>query len=171
MRAPQNHELLKTLGAHVVLDRAQSSPEDFKVAIGESPLEFVFDAISSAKTTQILSVQIVQAARRTATKLVVTLHVVHPAIIDPGATALSQSKVPQVDIRQVLGIGSSPALRYLSEPMAKNLGGEDGYIAKGLFTPNRPRVVQGGLSAVESALALNKKDVSGEKVVFRPFDV
>lgn len=163
-----NHEFLKRLGAQVVLDRARSGPEDFKAAIGELPLEFVFDAIS-AKATQVLSVQIVQTTN-TAASHVVTVHVVHPEVIDPDAAALSQSKEPKVDIKQILGIGSSPALRYLSEPLAKSLGGEDGYIAKGLFTPNRPRVVSGGLGAVEEALALNKKGVSGEKVIFRPFD-
>lgn len=163
-----NHESLRTLGAHVVLDRARSSPEDFKTAIDGLPLDFVFDAIS-AKATQVLSVQIVQATKTTNSQ-VVTVHVLHPEDIDPDAAALSQSKEPKVDIKQILGVGSSPALRYLSEPLAKNLGGEDGYIAKGLFTPNRPRVVSGGLGAVEEALALNKKGVSGEKVVFRPFD-
>ena len=50
----------------------------------------------------------------------------------------------------------------------QNLGGEDGCIAKGLYAPNRVRVVDGGIEAVESALKLNKDGVSGEKVVFRP---
>jgi NADPH:quinone reductase-like Zn-dependent oxidoreductase len=164
-----NHEFLKRLGAHVVLDRAQSSPEDFKAAISDLPLDFVFDAIS-AKSTQVLSVQIIQATK-TSSSHVVTLHVIRPEVIDPDAKSLGQSQEPKVGIKQVLGIGSSPALRYLSEPLAKILGGEDGYIAKGLFTPNRPRVVPGGLEAVEEALALNKRGVSGEKVVFRPFDL
>lgn len=74
-------------------------------------------------------------------------------------------------MKQVLGIGSNPALRYLSEPLFAKLGGENGYIARGLITPNRPRVVSGGLNAVEEALSLNRKGVSGEKVVFRPFDM
>jgi NADPH:quinone reductase-like Zn-dependent oxidoreductase len=167
--SPTNHEFLKGFGAHVVLDRTRSSPEDFKAAIGEFPLELVFDGIS-AKTTQVLAVQIVQAAN-TAANQVVTLHTVHPEVIDPDAAALSRSKEPNVGMKQVLGIGSTPALRYLSEPMAKNLGGENGYIAKGLFTPNRPHVVSGGLGAVEEALASNKKGVSGVKVVFRPSEV
>ncbi|KAF8848461.1 quinone reductase [Acephala macrosclerotiorum] len=163
-----NHKFLKELGAHVVLDRAQSSAENFRAAVGELPLDFVFDSIS-AKSTQILGVQILQATK-TANSHLITVYVVHPDAIDPDAVALSQSVNPKVDIKQILGIGSSPALRYLSEPMARNLGGEDGYIAKGLFIPNRPRVVQGGLNAVEEALALNKKGVSGEKVIIRPFD-
>lgn len=133
------------------------------------PLDFVFDSIS-AKSTQILGVQILQATKN-ANGHLVTVHVVHPDAIDPDAVALGQSVDPNVDIKRILGIGSSPALRYLSEPMAKNLGGADGYIAKGLFVPNRPRVVPGGLNAVEEALALNKKGVSGEKVVIRPFDL
>jgi len=164
----QNHKVLKELGADIILDRAQSSPEDFKAAIGNFPLEFIFDSIS-AKSTQILAVQILQATN-TANSHVVTLHVVHPEDVDPEAVSLSQSQEPKVEVKQVLGIGSSSALRYLSEPLAKHLGGENGYIAKGLLKPNRPRVVQGGLEAVEEALALNKKGVSGEKVIFHPFE-
>ena len=164
-----NHKFLKDLGADVVLDRAESGPDDFKTALGELPLEFVFDSIS-AKSTQILGVQILQATR-TANSHVVTLHVVHPETVDPDAVSLSQSQESKVELKQVLGIGSFPALRYLSEPLAKYMGGPDGYIAKGLLRPNRPRLVPGGLPAIEEALALNKKGVSGEKVVFRPFDV
>ena len=164
-----NHGFLRNLGADVVLDRSQSSPDDFKTAIGALPLEFVFDSIS-AKSTQILGVQILQATKTTNSH-VVTLHVVHPDDVDPEAMALSSAHYPKVELKQVLGIGSFPALRYLSEPLAKSLGGEDGYVAKGLLKPNRPRVVSGGLMAIEEALALNKKGVSGEKVIFRPFDV
>ncbi|GAD95070.1 alcohol dehydrogenase, putative [Paecilomyces variotii No. 5] len=165
--SPANHEFLKTLGAHVVLDRSRATVEDFQAAVGELPLDFLFDAISSSET-QRLGVKIVRAAKTITSNHVVTVHTVRPDTADPEATALSQSKEPKVQIKRVLGIGSSPDLRYLSEPMAKSLGGEDGYIAKGLYIPNRPRVVPGGLGAVEEALGLNRKGVSGEKVVFRP---
>ncbi|KAJ5611037.1 hypothetical protein N7510_007756 [Penicillium lagena] len=163
-----NHHFLKELGAHVVLDRDHSSPEDFAAGVGKYPLEFVFDAISM-KSTQVLGVQIIQATK-TENSHVVTVHVVHPVSVDADAVALGQSKHPGVEIKQVLGIGSSPKLRYLSEPLMKALGGENGYIAKNIFIPNRPLLVSGGLGAVEEALALNKKGVSGRKVVFRPFD-
>jgi hypothetical protein len=52
--------------------------------------------------------------------------------------------------------------------MAKAFGGADGYISMGLVKPNKPRVVRGGLSAVEEALELNRSGVSGVKVVFCP---
>ncbi|KAE8372708.1 chaperonin 10-like protein [Aspergillus bertholletiae] len=159
--SPQNHECLKQLGAHVVLDRAHSTPEDFKAAIGGLPLEFVFDSIS-VKATQLLGVEIAQATQSGADKVVTVQSV------DSDAVALGQSKEPKVEVKQVLGLGSSPTLRYLSEPLVKHLGGEDGYIAKNLFVPNRVHLVQGGLSAVEQALTKNKEGVSGEKVVFRP---
>jgi NADPH:quinone reductase-like Zn-dependent oxidoreductase len=164
-----NHDNLKALGAHVVLDRSKSSAQDFKAAIGEVPLDFVFDSIS-AKATQILSVQIVQETKAPNSQ-VVTVHVVHPEATDPDALALAKSTEPKIDIKKILGIGSAPELRYLSEPMVRSLGGENGYIAKGLFKPVRPRVVSGGLKAVEEALTLNKTGVSGEKVVFHPHDL
>lgn len=163
-----HHKHLERLGAHIVLNRNHSNPDDFKAAIGDLPLEFVFDAIS-ANSTQMLGVKILQTTK-TANSPLVTVHVVDPEVVDPEAEELGQSKEPMINIKQVLGLGSNPAFRHLSEPLANNLGGKEGYIAKGLFIPNRPHVVSGGLNAIEEALALNKKGVSGEKVVIRPFD-
>ena len=161
-----NHDMLQELGAHVVLDRSQSSAEDFKAATNELPLTFVFDAIS-AKTTQILGVNILQTTGAENACLV-TVHVVRPETVDQDAVKLARSSQPAINIKQVLGIGSSPDLRYLSEPMAKALGGAEGYIAMGLVKPNKPRLVRGGLEAVEEALELNRNGVSGVKVVFCP---
>ncbi|KAJ5349860.1 quinone reductase [Penicillium brevicompactum] len=160
-----NHEFLLSLGAHVVLDRSQSDAASFASALGDVPLMFVFDAIS-AKSTQVLGVQIIQESKSEGSELV-TVYVVRPEAIDADAIALGQSKEPKVDIKQILGIGSAPDLRYLSEPMAKAL---TEWTASGLFVPNRPLVVPGGLGAVEEALALNKQGVSGQKVVFCPWE-
>lgn len=162
-------ELLRSLGADVVLDRAtQNGADDFKEAIGNLPLEFVFDAIS-APDTQTLGVQILAATAggRSSSS--------PPQVIlvqgtDPAAVALGEKQEPKVEVRSVLGLGSGPHLRYLSEPFAKHLGGEDGYIAKGRFLPNRPLVISGGLASLDEALDTNMKGVSGEKVVIRPFD-
>lgn len=158
-------EHLKSLGADVVLDRAtHNKPEDFQAAVadGQVPLAFVFDAIS-AKDTQILGVQILGATQNTS-------HVVTVQGVDAEAKELGEKQQNKVEVKQVMGLGSSPALRYLSEALARHLGGEDGYIARGQFVPNRPLVVGGGLAGLEEALEKNKKGVSGEKVVIRPFD-
>lgn len=156
---------LKSLGADVVLDRAtHGTAADFKAAVGDSlPLAFVFDAISS-KDTQLLGVQILDATKTEGS------HIVTVQGADADAKKLGETQTTKVEVKGVLGLGSSPALRYLSEPLMKNLGGEDGYIAKGRFVPNRPLVVPGGLGGLEDALAKNKKGVSGEKVIIRPFD-
>lgn len=155
---------LKSLGADVVLDRSvHNNADDFKAAIGDLPLAFVFDAISD-KDTQILGVQILNATKTEGS------HVVTVQGANAEAKELGQTQDTKAEVKQVMGMGSSPNLRYLSEPLAKNLGGEDGYIAKGRFVPNRPLVVAGGLGGLEDALAKNKKGVSGEKVVIRPFD-
>lgn len=158
-------DFLKGLGATVVLDRAtHNEPQDFAAAVGgELPLAFVFDAISS-RETQIQGVQIL-AATKTENSHIITVQAVNNE-----AKELGEKQDPKVEVKQVLGLGSSPALRYLSEPLAKHLGGEDGYIAQGKFKPNRPLVINGGLSALEDALEKNKEGVSGEKVVIRPFD-
>ncbi|KAM0708230.1 hypothetical protein Q7P35_004880 [Cladosporium inversicolor] len=164
--SPTNQAMLEELGAHVVLDRSKSSADDFKAATNDLPLAFVFDAIS-AKTTQILGAPILKTTEAE-NGCLVTLHVVRPEAVDQDAAELAQSSQPVISIKQVLGIGSSPDLRYLSEPMAKALGGADGYIALGLVKPNKPRLVLGGLEAVEEALELNRSGVSGVKVVFCP---
>jgi NADPH:quinone reductase-like Zn-dependent oxidoreductase len=161
-----NHDFLRKIGAHVVLDRSASTPAVFLEATGGLPLDFVFDGIS-APATQKLGIQILQEAK-VADGHLITLHVVVPDIPDPKAKALGQGQEPRVEIKQVLGVGSWPALRPLSEPLAQFLGGHDGYIAQGLFTPNRPHIVPGGLAAIEEALSLNKSGVSGRKVVVRP---
>lgn len=161
-----NHDFLKKIGAHVVLDRSASTSAAFFDAMGGFPLDFVFDAIS-APATQRLGIEILQKVNAAGSHLV-TVHVVVPDVPDPEAKALGQTQEPYVEIKQVLGIGSWPKLRPLSEPLARVLGGHDGYIAQGLFMPNRPHVVPGGLSAIEEALHLNKNGVSGRKVVICP---
>lgn len=155
---------LKSLGADVVLDRAtHGTAADFQAAVGSLPLAFVFDAISS-KDTQLLGVQILDATKTEGS------HIVTVQGADADAKKLGETQTTKAEVKGVLGLGSSPQLRYLSEPLMKSLGGEDGYIAKGRFVPNRPLVVPGGLGGLEDALAKNKKGVSGEKVMIRPFD-
>lgn len=160
---------LEGLGAHVVLDRATASqPGDFAAAAqtDETPLALVFDAIS-VESTQALGVRIVHATRTAGTHV----YVVQPPAGGEVAELTAPGTGPvDTSVRGVLGLGSSPKLRYLSEPLFAHLGGEDGYIARGLFRPNRPAVVPGGLAAVETALAKNKNGVSGEKVVIRPWE-
>lgn len=171
-------EHLKKLGAHVVLDRAtQSTPEHFHQALGGLPLPLAIDAIVH-KSTLLLGIRTLQLAKTPGATLVRTTADTQDLIavvegksgaLDSEITDLAQSG-HVVELKGVVGIGSLPSLRHLTEPMARTLGGEDGWIAKGLFVPNRPVVVPGGLSAVDDALEKNKRGVSGEKVVIRPFE-
>lgn len=157
--ASLSHEAhLKSLGAHVVLDRKSAGPQDIVSALNGVRPDFVYDSIS-LRDTQILGVETLQATG-TASCVVTVLGA------DPEAQSLG-SQGPGVEIRQVMGLGSSPNLRYLSEPLMKALGGEDGWLATGQFVPNRP-VVVGSLDNVDEALNRNKAGVSGEKVVIRP---
>ncbi|KAH9906399.1 putative alcohol dehydrogenase [Xylariomycetidae sp. FL2044] len=155
---------LKKLGADVVLDRkTQATAEEFASALAGLPLAFVYDAISE-RDTQLLGVQIFRQLKIEGGN-VITVQKVHA-----DAVSLAQENEPKVNVKMVFGLGSSPDLRYLTEPMVKAIGGEDGFMAKGRLVPNRPTVVPGGLEGIEEALAKNKKGVSGEKVVIRPFD-
>ncbi|PVH79431.1 GroES-like protein [Cadophora sp. DSE1049] len=166
----ENIEMVKKLGADVVLDRKVSGVKEFADVIGETEVAFVFDAISSP-ATQRLGVEILQAvSRRSRDACLVTLHTVHPDHPDEEAVKLGREGDVKVEVRQVLGLGSQKDLSYLSEPLMKALGGEEGWIAKGAFVPNRVRVVEGGLEKLDEALELNKSGVSGVKVVVRPWD-
>jgi hypothetical protein len=89
-----------------MLERKQAGPQDFVAALNGLPLEFVFVAISTADT-QKLGVE----------SQVVVVQAVNSVVKELGA-----SKLPKIDVRQVLGLGSSPDLLYLSVPLMKSLG-------------------------------------------------
>lgn len=154
---------LKSLGATTVLDRSKATAKDFKEAAGDLDVEFVGDAIST-KETQTLGIEIL---RQFSGGNVVTFIPAADEIHKLG----QQDGQKLVKVKVVIGVGSSPDLRYLSEPMMKALGGEDGWIAKEKYFPNRTEVVAGGLAAIDEALDKNKKGVSGVKIVVQPHDV
>ncbi|PWY96959.1 GroES-like protein [Testicularia cyperi] len=154
---------LKTLGADVVLDRkTQNSASDFVSAVGDGlDVTFVYDSISF-EATQTLAVEILQNYNG---GRVITVTQPLPPAIEAG-----QKGDKKVVVQQILGIGSGPEYRYVSEPLAHHLGGEEGYIAQGKIVLNRPEVVAGGLANIEQALQKNKEGVSGVKVVFQPHE-
>lgn len=176
--SPVHTEKLKSLGAHVVLDRrTQSTPESFHGVLDGLPLPLVFDSIGT-ESTLLLDVGILQLAGAPISTIVrpcggimedfSSLAAGHGGVVPVTVKQLLQSQKDHVvEVKSILGMGSFPHLRYLSEPLVKHLGGKDGYISRGLFVPNKPLVVPGGLSAVEVALSKNKQGVSGEKVIIR----
>ena len=156
-------DYLKSLGATTVLDRSKATAKDFKQAAGDLPVEFVQDGISS-KDTQVLGVEILREFNGGTVALVLDINA-------EAAKLGEEAGHKQVLFKRVVGAGSNPTLRYLSEPMMKFLGGDEGWLAKGKFVPNRTEVVPGGLKGIDEALDRNKKGVSGVKVVIRPNDV
>ncbi|KAJ9476443.1 Protein TOXD [Pseudozyma hubeiensis] len=160
--SPSHFDYLKTLGATQVLDRSKATSASDFASIIDNPdsVAWVYDTISSP-STQLLAVEILQSLR--GGKVIV--------VMNPDEKAVSQSQVadkPSTQVVNILGLGSHPDYRYVSEPLAAHLGGEDGYVATGKVVLNRPEVVQGGLESVEKALKANKEGVSGVKVVIRP---
>ena len=154
-----HREFLESLGATHVLDRSKATAADFKAAAGDLNVEYVQDAISSPET-QKFGVEILRQFNGG--------NVVIVQLVDEEAAEFGKADAKKVQIKQVMGLGSDPNLRYLSEPLMEALGGEDGWIAKGKFFPNRVQVVPGGLDAVDEALDMNKKGVSGVKLVIQP---
>ncbi|KAJ1030008.1 hypothetical protein NDA16_000921 [Ustilago loliicola] len=160
--SPSHFDFLKSLGASEILDRSKATTaKDFVSSLPQnSKVEWVYDTISSP-STQSLAVEILQHLQ--GGKVIVVM----PA--DEKAVSLSdQPDKPNVSVVSILGLGSHPEYRYVSEPLAAHLGGEDGYVAQGKIVLNRPEVVEGGLDKVEEALKRNKEGVSGVKVVIRP---
>jgi len=155
----QKHfEHLKGLGATQVLDRSKADAEEFGKAVGGLDVGFVYDAISE-KETQSMGVKILHSLGKKG-------NVICVQGVNDGAKA--EGEKVGVEVKQIMGLGSKPELRPLSEPLMKALGGEDGWIAKGQFVPNRVDVVNGGLRGLDDALEKNKKGVSGVKVVIKP---
>lgn len=160
---PKHTDYLTSLGAHVIIDRHSATPDKFCDALGGLPLDFVFDG-PALPETQAQGVEVVRATE-TRDSCVVTL-----MWVDEETRKLEDAGDIKVPIRQVLGIGWNPELFHLSKPLVKHLGGEDGWIAKGKFVPNRATVVEGGLAALEGSFERVKAGVSGVKLVVRPFD-
>ncbi|SAM59440.1 related to Zinc-binding oxidoreductase [Ustilago bromivora] len=131
------------------------------IVTSSSPSQF--DFLKSLGATEVLD----RSEATTADKFGGKVIVVMPA--DEKAVKLSvEEGKPEVTIVSILGLGSHPEYRYVSEPLAAHLGGEEGYVAQGKIVLNRPEVVEGGLEKVEEALKRNKEGVSGVKVVIRP---
>lgn len=160
---PKHKDYLTSLGAHVVIDRHNATPDKYREALGGLPLDFVFDSPSLPET----KAQGIEVVRATETKgsCVITL-----MGVDDETRKLGDAGNIKVPIRNVLGLGWSPDLFHLSKPMVKHLGGEDGWVATGKYVPNRATVVEGGLAGLEGALESSKAGVSGQKLVVRPFD-
>lgn len=156
----KHENLLKELGAHVVLDRNTASVQDFEKALNGVPLEFVFDSIS-VKETQKLGVGLLQATKTQGSDVVT----VTP--IDEEVKSEAEKGEPKVNMKQIMGIALAPHLRYLIKGLTDNLGGESGWIAKGQFKPNAVEVIEGGLEKLQDGLEKNKKGVSGVKVIVK----
>lgn len=58
-----------------------------------------------------------------------------------------------------------------NKSLARVIGGEDGFLERGRFTPNRPHVVAEGLAVLGKALTLNEQGASERKGIIQPFDV
>lgn len=153
-----HHDYLKDLGAHVVLDRNASSAADFQKALEGLSLEFVFDTIA-IEATQLLGVEILQSTNTHNSRVVIV------GMVSEEAKKLGGAKEPHVPVQQIMGIALKPDLRYLIKGLTSSLGGENGWVAKGQFKPNRVEVIKGGLEKIQEGMEKNKHGVSGVKVV------
>ena len=89
-----HHDYLKDLGAHVVLDRNASGPQDYQNALDKLPLDFVFDTIA-VKETQVLGVQILQTVDTQDSRVVIV------GMVNEEAKKLGESKEPNVAVSRL----------------------------------------------------------------------
>lgn len=162
--SPTHFDMVKKLGATHVIDRSISGVEEYVKALGDDVLPYIFDTISIPSTEE-LTVQIAKAIKNKGDSPTIVSRV-NPQPPSPEAQKLADQE-PKVIMKGIYGSGNR--YRHISEPSTKWLGGKDGLIAKGLFVPNEPVLVEGGLAALDEAFDKNKKGVSGVKVVIRPF--
>ncbi|KXJ85998.1 chaperonin 10-like protein [Microdochium bolleyi] len=160
-------ELLKGLGAHVVLDRATKGGwRDYVDAVGPSvQLDFVYDAIA-LDHAQLKGVQIIQALGDQAASeaLVVTVGLVDDEAIAAGQGGGEGGGLRTVNVRSIVATGHHPDYRYVGEPLYESFSK---WLASGELLPNHVRVVPGGLEGIEEAMQLNKAGVSGVKLIVK----
>ncbi|KAF1979057.1 GroES-like protein [Bimuria novae-zelandiae CBS 107.79] len=155
-----HHEWLKELGAHVVLDRHAASSKDFVDALEGYPLEFVFDSISVPQTQKV-GVEVLQKTGTKGSKVVTV------GMVDEEAKKMGEEGETKVDVNFIMGIALGPKSRGLITALTTNLGGEDGWIAQGLFKSNKVEVIEGGLEKLQEGMERNKGGVSGAKVIVK----
>lgn len=142
----------------VVLDRSQVSAKDILNVTDGLEIRTIFDSISEEETMK-LAIDVYQGnATSQSPKVIVVLP-------PPEQAQKKADSGTKVHLSPVLAMGSLPNNRVVSEPLMKNL---TKWLENGEFFPNRPQLVKGGLNGAQEALDLNKKGVSGVKVVFRP---
>lgn len=140
------------------MDRNVADAKQYVSALEETPLDYIYDTISEESTHK-LAVDILSSADKTNSKNVVV-------VLPPNDAAKAHAESAGVSLSFVLGMGSSPQVRPISVPFFKAL---TGWLEQGKYVPNRTKLVQGGLAAVEQALEANKT-ASGVKIVIRPND-
>jgi len=165
--SPSHKEFLQKIGGEntVVLDRHEAKVEDYVQALDGLPIRTIFDSISD-EDTQKLGVQVFQASLNPDSKFLDF----DPKLIITGgpndkAVALGETSSTKITISNVMAMGSAPHHRVVSEPLMKNLSK---WLENEEFFPNRVQVVKGGLKGLSEALEMNKKGVSGVKVVVKP---
>jgi len=153
-------DALQELGATAVLDRSTATSADYAARVGSLEVSLVLDTIS-IEQTQVLGVDILQHLKGGD---VVTLL---PSSMEPIKVPHPDPQRP-VQTKRVTGLGWLPENKHLSEPLMKAMGGEDGWLSKGMLKPNNIEVVPGGLESLEVAFARSKSGVSGIKLIVRP---
>lgn len=148
--ASSSHEaFLKKLGAHHILSR-DASAKDFVSKLDKGvTLKAVYDAIGTDET------------RKLGTDVLEAQDGGHFVTAMPPSLKEDKGKIT---MRGIMGLSANPQLQETCLPFIKAVSGEDGWIAKGSFTPNRVKVLK-GLDKIEEAMEMNKKGLSGEKVV------
>ncbi|PWN42391.1 GroES-like protein [Ceraceosorus guamensis] len=158
--SPSHHEHLKQLGATAVLDRNVADATHYVSALRGLAVDYVYDAISEESTNK-LAIEILQRSSGNKTG---KLNMI--SVIPPSQAVKAEAKQAGVDISFILGMGSLPHVRPISVPFFKAL---TGWLKEGKFVPNRTRLINGGLPAIEQALEANKT-ASGVKIIIRPHD-
>ncbi|CAO1616517.1 unnamed protein product [Parajaminaea phylloscopi] len=158
----QHKEWLESLGAHTIVPR-EAATGDFIAAADGLPIVAVFDSIATDETQRV-GVQLLQEANKETTATTGASHYVN---VRPGIEHTNFTN-PDVTVRAIIGKGSNPDLAEVALPFIKAISGNEGWIGKGLFKPNRVQKISGGLNSLDKALDTLRAGVSGVKIVIDP---
>ncbi|PWN25901.1 quinone reductase [Jaminaea rosea] len=153
---------LQSLGAHTVLDRNTATPDQFIEAAAGIPLVAVYDSIGSDETYK-LGVGLLQEANKEGQGQGAS----HYISVIPGTESQNFTN-PDVTVRAVMGFNKHPDHEGICPPFIAAISGEDGWVGKGLYKPNRMEKIEGGLKGLDEGLDRLKEGVSGVKLWLDP---
>ncbi|KAI0649876.1 GroES-like protein [Trametes meyenii] len=156
--SPHNAQLLISLGATHVLDRARSNADilaELPTLTGGKPLEYVLVAVAAPSALRLGRDALAPGGAL--------------ATVTPGAHLIPEDVANPGDGKRVGYVYGSARLPYTRETGVAMFRAITEWLEKGLLKPNPVEVLPNGLAGIEGGLSrMRANQISGTKLVARP---